>query len=427
MPMSVSSDTEFLDFFRRLLGIPAENPGGTTVGVAEFVASWLGQAGIRVAIAEPKAGYPNLWASVGVAAAERHLTLCGHMDTFAVGDAAKWTHDPFGAEISEGLVYGRGACAARGGLASMLWAFREVARRGLPQGRRLTLIAASDTESGGAWGVGSLVRTAPEVVGTACLLGEPEGTSAIRIGEKGKAQFELRTEGDSYSAALSSGGGAIALLARALVALERLPTLESSVPSEVADIIAEMGTYSRNSQEQGLTWLLRRPSLNAGVIEGGTKVNLAPARARALVDVRSPFGMSTNELFAHARRLLTEAGCDGVKLSPIEPVIEWSVTSPDEPFVVTAADAVERITGSRPTLSLGFASTDARYFRPLGVPCIVYGPTPHNVGAPDESVAVAEMETVVRVHQEIISDYLTAAASPTVSTDASRVAQVGDS
>ena len=395
------------EFFRRLLPIRAENPPGDTREVAQFIVPWLEELRVDVHVKESREGMANLWCSIGDSGASRHLVLCGHMDTFPIGDVSQWKHDPSAAVVDDGFVYGRGASAARAGLASLLWAFKQAVEADGPRDGRLTLLAVADTESGGAWGAGWVVEKMPELLGTACLLGEPEGPRAIRIGEKGKAQFTLRTRGRRYPGAFGTGDDPIIRLAQAIGALRSITQMEASdVPPEIDDAIRELGDYARTPEEAGLTPLLRKPSLNVGKIEGGTKVNLSPESAHALVDVRTPFGMTSELIDRRVRAILDQEGLDDVVVEPIEPRIEPSFTSPSDPFVAMAAGVVREVTGEQPALSLGYASTDARYFRPHGIPAIVYGPTPHNIGGFDEAIRLEELETIADVHQKIITRYL---------------------
>ena len=408
MTLTLTETTNVVDLFRRLLPIRGDNPPGDTRNVAAFVTTVLQEVGVEVHAEEPKEGFVNLWATIGVDGG-RHLVLCGHMDTFPLGDPAAWTHDPAAAVVgADGLIYGRGASAARGGLASLLWTFAQVAKAGGPQDGRLTLLAVADTESGGAWGAGWLLDNVPGLVGTACLLGEPEGPRAIRVGEKGKAQFALRSRGGHrYPGAFGGGDDAIIRLCQAIVALRGITELRAEdVAPEVDRTIASLDDYARAPDEAGLTWLFRKPSLNVGKIEGGTKVNLSPEDAHALVDVRPPFGMTAEAVYEYVRATLDEAGLADVELEPLEPRIQPSFTSPADPFVELAAAAVRDVLGEDPVFSLGYASTDARYFRPRGVPSIVYGPTPHNIGAPDEAVQQSELEMVAAVHRDIVRRYL---------------------
>lgn len=410
MTTAVTETTNVVDLFRRLLPIRADNPPGDTRAVAEFLAEWLGSLGAEVHAEEPKDGHVNLWATTGVDGGP-HLVLCGHMDTFPLGDPSAWTHDASAAVVDEhGLIYGRGASAARGGLASMLWTFGQLVKAGGPQTGRLTLLAVADTESGGAWGAGWMVENVPCVVGTACLLGEPEGPRAIRIGEKGKAQFALRaTSGRRYPGAFGGGDDPIIRICRAVAALHGITGLRAEdVPHEIEQAIAVLDGYARSPEEAGLNWLLRQPSLSVGKIEGGTKVNLAPGDAQALVDVRPPFGMTAEDIYEHVRRTLDDAELSDVALEPLEPRIQPSFTSPSDPFVKLAVTAVRDVVGEEPVLSLGYASTDARYFRPRGIPSIVYGPTPYNIGGVDEAVRLDELETIAAVHGEIVRRYLSA-------------------
>src|SRR2546430_8892983 len=108
----------------RLVRIPS--PTGGEQAVAEACASLCSDAGLDVVLEEVASGRPNVLARWKVGRGP-HLLLTGHLDTVPVGEG--WTRDPFGAEVGDGRLYGRGACDMKGGLAAMIGALLDLRRR----------------------------------------------------------------------------------------------------------------------------------------------------------------------------------------------------------------------------------------------------------------------------------------------------------
>src|SRR5262245_36318245 len=109
----------------RLVRIPSDT--GHEKAAAEAIASWCGEAGLEVETHEVEPGRPNVVATWRGRRGP-HLLLTGHIDTVPVGEG--WTRDPYGANIAEGRLYGRGACDMKGGLAAMLGAIIALRTRG---------------------------------------------------------------------------------------------------------------------------------------------------------------------------------------------------------------------------------------------------------------------------------------------------------
>jgi succinyl-diaminopimelate desuccinylase len=145
----------------------------------------------------PNEVMPNVVATFEAGTPGRHLALNGHIDCFPAGDGAGWTHDPWGGELVDGRIYGRGACDMKCGTTASVFTFlylREL--RGELHGR-LTLSAVSDEETFGPYGARYLAEHHPEVFGDTCLNGEPSSPWTLRFGEKGPLwlEFTVRTKG----------------------------------------------------------------------------------------------------------------------------------------------------------------------------------------------------------------------------------------
>jgi acetylornithine deacetylase/succinyl-diaminopimelate desuccinylase-like protein len=167
-----------------------------------------------------------------------------------------------------------------------------------------------------------------------------------------------------------------------------------------------MKDYYRTEHDRGRQWLYRRPSMTAGLIRGGIKVNVVPRRCEVEIDCRLPFGITPDDVRTEVEGRLRAAGIAGVRFESMPPVFNASYTSPADPLVGFARANAVRATGREPKLTITFAATDARYFRPRGVPTLIFGPRPNNMAAPDEFITVDDLVAVAKVHVGTALDVL---------------------
>jgi acetylornithine deacetylase/succinyl-diaminopimelate desuccinylase-like protein len=218
----------------------------------------------------------------------------------------------------------------------------------------------------------------------------------LRFGEKGFLWIEVEATGRAaHGAHVHLGENAIDRLRAALDAVSRLTDLPVAAPPAVIAAIADAKPISEPLAGAGEAEVLGRVTVNIGRVDGGTAPNLVPAVARAACDIRLPVGVTCD-----AAEAALHAGLDWL------PGISWRVlrrfepnhTDPDAPIVRLAHRAAEEALGGTVAVNMRVGGSDARWFRMAGLPTVVYGPTPHNMGGADEWVDIAELEAVMRVH-----------------------------
>ena len=141
-----------LDFLRGLIRCPSPNPPGDTREAAGHIRRLLERHGAEYRIIAPNEVMPNIVATFEARHPGRHLALNGHIDCFPVGDGAGWTHDPWGAELVDGRIYGRGACDMKCGTTASVFTFLYLRELRDELRGRLTLSAVSDEETFGPYG-----------------------------------------------------------------------------------------------------------------------------------------------------------------------------------------------------------------------------------------------------------------------------------
>lgn len=402
-----SERQRLLALCRDLIRTPSENPPGDTRAAARLVEDVLRDADVAHEVIAPDATMPNVVATIGEGGA--NLVMNAHLDTFPVGDREPWTVDPFGGEIRDGFIYGRGAADMRGGLAAIVMAFAVLARSRRELGGRVTLVIVSDEETFGAFGAAHVLEHVPGTTGDAYLGAEPSGTGLLRCGEKGLCwmRVRVRTTG-AHGAMLHHSSNAIRELASVIEDLDRLAALPVAMPPRASALIETAAPAVDAELGAGMTELIRRPTVNVGTISGGAKVNMVAGEAHAEIDVRLPLGVELEAAIREAER--TVASHPGATLEVLK-AAPPTFSDPDDPIFVAMRGAATAVRGSEPITCVAAPATDARLWRQRGVPAAIYGPKPYRLGGVDEHISVQDLYDVSETHAVAAARYLAGVAA----------------
>jgi acetylornithine deacetylase/succinyl-diaminopimelate desuccinylase-like protein len=334
----------------------------------------------------------------------RTLLLNGHLDCYGIGDASAWSVPPLAATLKDGMLYGRGSADMKGGIAAMMAAFRAMAaRRGSWRGQ-LVLALGSDEETMGVRGTQHLLQTVPACRADACLIADAGSPRVARFGEKGMLWVRLAATGRAaHGAHVHLGDNAAARLVQAVQRVLALAGPPEGADPAVVDAIRRAAAVSEPEAGAGETDTLLSVTVNLGRIAGGELVNLVAARAEAALDIRVPHGTTTGAVEARLRAAL--ADLPGIAL---EILVRWepSATPPESEIVRLVQDAGEAVLGTRPVATMRVGASDSRLTRAAGIPTVVYGPAPCNMGGPDEHVAMADLLAVAQVHARVAAKFL---------------------
>src|SRR5271170_4346118 len=264
----IEADRELLiDFLRGFIRCASPNPPGDTRAAAAHISQLLDARGVSYRVIAPNAVMPNLIASFDTGRPGRHLALNGHIDVFPVGDGAGWTRDPWGGELVDGKIYGRGACDMKCGTTASIFTFLYLGEIKDALHGKLTLSAVSDEETFGPWGARYLAEHHPEVFGDTCLNGEPSSPWTLRFGEKGPLwlEFTVRTKG-AHGAYTHASKSATAIAAKVIGALEILEDIPAPEASNLAAALDQAAAVSDRAQGVGASQITRRVTVNPGVV-----------------------------------------------------------------------------------------------------------------------------------------------------------------
>jgi len=401
------STGDLIALTRALVAAPSPNPPGDVTAAAAVAGDFLQTiTGAEVERFASAPGIVNVVARIKGGRPGRRLVFNGHLDTFPLGEDLGWTVPPLGGIEAGGRLYGRGVSDMKGGVAASMIAARSLAaQRGSWPGE-IVIALAGDEENMGSLGTRWLLDNAPHARGDAMICGDVGSPQIVRFGEKGLLWIEVEAAGSpAHGAHVHKGINAIDRLRAALDALKRAETIAVDAPPQVTAAIAAAKHVSEPLSGAGEADTLQRVTVNIGTIAGGTSANLVPASACAKADIRLPVGVATATVEAKLREWL--GATDGVAWRVIRR-FEPRYTDPDHEIVRCVAQAAHDILGERPVVNMRVGGSDARLYRMDGIPSVVFGCTPFNMGGPDENILIAELVAVAKVHALAAFDFLKA-------------------
>jgi len=199
---------ELIELTRDLVRIPSvirpDDPRGTEAAVAAYVEWWLAKEGFTVEVQEVAPGRSNVLGWIGDKDEGRSLLLEGHTDVVTEGDRREWAHDPFGADLVDGRIYGRGAADMKGGLAAAMVAAAAIKRSGAPLRGRLVVGALVD-EEGDMLGARHLCATAIGRGLDAAIVCEPE-QNELCLEQRGVVWARVSARGRMAHGAMPEAG-----------------------------------------------------------------------------------------------------------------------------------------------------------------------------------------------------------------------------
>jgi succinyl-diaminopimelate desuccinylase len=395
-----------IEMTQALVRVASPNPPSNTVAIAKVTQELLAAIpGIEIKAVEPAPGIVSLVARLRAERPGRRLIFNGHLDTFPIGDESGWTVSPLSGELRDGRIYGRGVSDMKGGVAASILAAALLAEYRHAWSGEVVLTLAGDEENMGSLGTGYLLETVPEARGDANICGDVGSPMVVRFGEKGLLWLEVKAQGvAAHGAHVHKGVNAIDRLRSALDRVEELERRPVDAPAAVRNAIAAARAISEPLSGAGESDTLSRVTVNIGTIKGGVSPNLVPTQAMAECDIRLPVGISTAALLQELDKSL--GSLEGIRWRATRR-FEPNFTDPVHEIVTRVRDVAAGVLGKAPAVNMRVGGSDSRWYRQWGIPTVVYGLTPFNMGGPDEHILVDELKAVAKVHTLAAFDFLT--------------------
>lgn len=430
------------ELLQELLRVRSVNPPGDEGGVASLLEGHLSGAGLKTEILESPEGRPSLIARLEGPADRPALVLLSHSDVVAV-EEEHWTHDPFGGEIDDGFIWGRGALDMKGIAVMHAHSITTLAQSDRPVLREVILVMVADEEAGGKEGARWLIEAHAEKVGFGDGRPPPEvlcegayGLSGvldrpivpIALGEKTAVWLEVVAKGDPGHGALPPLNQAPVGLVKAVKDIAGFGTPRvHPVMREQFAILAEAASGASAAalkglaspagpaiarvvaprlRESGVLGLLLSDSLTPTQLSSGYKSNVVPGDARASFDCRLLPDTDVDDFVEEVDR---KARRHGARVAEVKQNGRGPVSEKGDLYAALERASRGLEPGALPTMTISPGITDARFFRARGAQAYGWCPlvlTPELLGTihgHDERVSVDDFKKAVRTTAEVVS------------------------
>ncbi|WPQ34648.1 M20 family metallopeptidase [Achromobacter xylosoxidans] len=391
---------EEVRFLQELVRVPTDTPPGNNaphaVRTAELLRGFGLQAESHPVPADEVRAYgmesiTNLIVRREYGAGGRRVALNAHGDVVPPGDG--WEHDPYGAQIEDGCLYGRAAAVSKSDFASFTFALRALEAVARPSQGAVELHFTYDEEFGGLLGPGWLLRqglTKPDLLIAAGFSYE------VVTAHNGCLQMEVTVHGKMAHAAIPATG---------------VDALQGAVAIMNA-LYAQNARYREiTSRVEGIS----HPYLNIGRIEGGTNTNVVPGKVVLKLDRRMIPEENAAEVEADIRRIIGEAAAatPGIRVE-IKRLLLANAMRPlpgNQPLVDAIRRHGQELFGeSIPAMGTPLY-TDVRLYAEAGIPGVIYGAGPRTVleshaKRNDERVVLEDLRRATKVIARTLVDLL---------------------
>lgn len=379
-----SGAEDVVQLTRALVSTPSVNPtleagGAGESAIAALTAGWLEEWGFTVDLVEAVPGRPSVLARLERGPG-RSLILSGHLDTVGV---AGMGIPPFGAEVREGRIWGRGACDMKGGVAAALVAARDASRG---DGRGTLVVALTADEEEAALGCQRLV--ADGLTADAAIVCEPTDL-AVMPAHKGFAWIRVEFRGQAAHGSRPERG--VDAIRHAGLFLARIDEIEATL-------------VRRDAHP-----LLGHGSIHAGTISGGTAPSVYPSSCRLVLERRTLPGESVSAIRSEIDYLLAQLRSDVPSLDADTELVlhrDGSEIPADHDLVGALSEAVASA-GVDPRVGGMSAWVEAEFFNGTGTPAVCFGPGRiADAHSSDESVAIDDVGRAHRALTAFVTRFL---------------------
>ena len=383
MPDTSHSPVDPIALTRQLIRCPSVTPeeGGALILLEEL----LSDAGFSCTRID-RGGVSNLFARWGSGNA-RTLGFNGHTDVVPVGDADAWTVDPFGAEIRDGYLYGRGATDMKSGVAAWVAAAIDFIADA-PADASLVIAITGDEEGDATDGTTAILDWMAQAGESMddCIVGEPtspnEMGEMMKIGRRGSMTTFFTARGVQGHSAYPDR------------ALNPVPALAQLI-ADLAAHELDKGTDHFDASTLAVTTF----------DTGNPATNVIPAECKATVNIRFNDAHTSEELIQWLGKEAARVGqSSGVDIELTTMVSGESFITPPGALSDLVADAVEAETGRRPEASTTGGTSDARFVKNI-CPVVEFGLVGKTMHQVDERVKVAQISQLKTIYSRLIRDY----------------------
>ena len=380
-------EEDITNLAQELIRIPSDEITGEQE-VCEYLSDILKSLGMKVRLQEVLPKRPNIIAEVLGGNNGKSIMFNGHIDTVPIGNIEKWNTDPYKAIIKDNKLFGRGATDMKGSIASMVIAIKYIMNNVENFNGKIifTGVMAEETT-----GLGTQKVVEENIKTDMAIVGEPSDEKIYRA-HKGTIWFNIFTYGKLEHSSESD-------------------TESNNAIINMMRLIEEINKISKELEGKNNS-LVGHPSINVGLIEGGTKQNMIADSCKVSIDRRILPEEEPNEILDELRvrfdnlRLIDNRLKFNIEKDTIREAVE---VSESEPIVQEVKRAVNKILNINPIVSGMKATTDMSILVNQGnIPSVIYGPgfikQAHTI---DEFIEVERLVKSSQVYAEVLLNILT--------------------
>jgi len=423
-----------VELLSQYLQIDTTNPPGNEKRGVAFFARIFEEEGIDYKTYEASPGRSSIKAVIPGTGEKGAIILLNHIDVVPA-KADEWSVHPFGGEVKDGFIYGRGALDMKSLGIMELLAFLEVKRQGLTPCRDLIFLAVADEETGGAQGAQYLLDQYPDEFQADLVLNEGgfglnnvlanRPLFMIATAEKGVCQIRLTSTGPPGHGSTPHGDNALEKLVQGL---NRVLSGDNPiiVTPQIAEYFKRLGTewdflkpYLKDGKTATLidaltgSGMINVPQMSAmlrntislNILKSGDKANVIPSKAQAVLDIRLLPGTEPDAFIAEVKKRLAD---ESIRIEPLKKSSASKSPMDTDDFATIKSVHMAHYPNALTVASLLFGASDSRFFRSKGIPC--YGICPmlvsleefNRIHGIDERVSVDSMLEGIQVYTDMV-------------------------
>lgn len=400
MDTTPAGDTLVVELTRDLIRFPTVNPPGNELPAAQYLARRMEEFGLEVELQEIEENRANVIGRIRgegdrltgsrprptgsrpqpAGSTPGHLVFTGHIDVVPPG-GQEWQYPPFGGDLVDGRIYGRGSADMKGGVAAIVAALASLKRAGFRPRADVIAACTYGEEAGMVGAKGMTERRSLE--GSRYLVVAEPSDLGVYVGEKGVLWVNVRALGRTAHGSM--------------------PHLGINAISYMARLIPRLEEYPFPYQESAL---LGKPTLSVNVIEGGNKTNVVPDVAEISIDMRTVPGQNHGHMVEQIREIAQSLASEFHSDLVIEVDIVQDQapleTDRSEPLVDAMVQSVTDVRGAPEVGGVPYG-TDAAYLGPgFNMPMVICGPGAAGMAhQPNESVEVEQLVQATQIYADL--------------------------
>lgn len=397
---------ELLKICSDLIRIPSVDAEGIEE-ITDYVSRFFEQLGIEYEVLRPVDNTPCIVAQMGADGAGTGI-FNGHCDVVETGDVRRWDYDPFCGTITDTQILGRGASDMKCGVGVFLFIAKMIVENHLKLQGRLKFHIVHDEEKGGE--KGSLWLTEHGYADDAdfCIVTEPTSYNNIEIGQKGSARLRLCTYGKPVNGTIINyvGESAVHNMIRVLSHINELSELAGPVTADEAAVIEDSKYII--CKAMGLNDVgpaIDHVNVNISNVTGGSGSTMTSEICEATVGLGVPFMISREQVHEKLMEIIRRAGvrCD-------VDYVRWkdgARTELNTELVQSVLENSQYVRQRKIWPSYQWATSDAKYYRYLGIPTIQYGPSNNKgIHSYNENVEIIDIIHCAKTHFAVVADLI---------------------